>query len=285
MMSSSSHTYVFNPESPTEMARLLNQGRMLTHAMGGPFSGLSDTSSLHAILDLGCGPGEWVLDVAAALPQAKVKGVDISRIMVDYANASAQAQQLPNVSFDVMDISGPLNFADASFDLVNARALFAVLKRETWSAFLKECGRVLCPGGFLRLTEPIDVGQTSSAAVNRLGALCMQATTRAGYGFAPDGTFFGVTHLMAHWLQEEGYHHIRRQATTLDFSAHADNWANQYHNIEFLHYQLKPLIVKQGLITDVAFDRLQQQALADMQREDFFALGITLTVVGQKQGQ
>ncbi len=284
MESSPRNTYVFNPESPTEMARLINQDRMLTQSMGGPFSGISTTSSLRTILDLGCGPGGWVLDAATALPQAQVKGVDVSRIMVDYANASAQTQQLPNASFEVMDISDPFTFADAEFNLVNARALFGVLKRETWPAFLKECGRVLRPSGFLRLTEPLDVGQTSSAAVNRIGALCMQATTRAGYGFAPDGTFFGVTHLMTHWLQEHGYQHIRRLANTLDFSAHADNWANQYHNIEFLHYQLKPLIVKQGLITEVAFDRLQQQAMADMQREDFFALGITLTVIGQKQG-
>jgi ubiquinone/menaquinone biosynthesis C-methylase UbiE len=285
MESSSSHTYVFNPESPTEMARLLNQGRMLTQSMGGPFSGLSDTSSLHNILDLGCGPGEWVLDVAVALPQARVKGVDISRIMIDYANASAQTQQIPNASFRIMDISGPLDFPDASFDLVNARALFAVLKRDNWPAFLKECWRVLRPGGFLRLTEPLDVGHTSSAAVNQLGSLCTQAITRAGYGFAPDGTFFGVTHLMAHWLRVQGYQRIHTQANPLDFSAHADAWANQYHNIEVLYYQLKPLIVRLGLIADFAFDRLRQQALADMQREDFFALGFSLTVVGQKQGQ
>jgi ubiquinone/menaquinone biosynthesis C-methylase UbiE len=284
MESPSSHTYVFNPESPTEMARLINQDHMLTQSMGGPFSGLPDISSLHNILDLGCGSGGWVLDAASALPDAKVKGVDISHIMVDYANAHAQTQQLSNASFSIMDISKPLDFPDAGFDLVNARALFAVLKRETWPEFLKECWRVLRPGGLLRLTEPLDVGHTSSAAVNRLGVLCTQAISQNGYGFAPDGTFFGVAHLLAHWLQEQGYQHIHKQAHPLDFSAHADAWANQYHNIEVLYYQLKPLIVKQGLIADFAFDRLQQQALADMQREDFFALSFSLTVVGQKQG-
>jgi ubiquinone/menaquinone biosynthesis C-methylase UbiE len=282
MESVASHTYVFNPESPTEMARLINQDRILTQAMGGPFAGLSDTSSLHNILDLGCGPGGWVLDVASALPAAKVQGVDISRIMVDYANACAHTRQLPNASFGVMDISEPLDFPDAGFDLVNARTLFAVLKRESWPAFLKECWRVLRPGGFLRLTEPLDFGHTSSEAVNQIGALCTQAISQAGYGFAPDGTFFGFTHLMTHWLQEQGYQHIHRQANTLDFSAHTDAWAGQYHNIEVLCYQLKPLLVKMGLIAEVAFDRLQQQALADMQRENFFALGFSLTVVGQK---
>src|SRR3954447_12846638 len=94
MESPSSHTYVFNPESPTEMARLINQDHMLTQSMGGPFSGLPDISSLHNILDLGCGSGGWVLDAASALPDAKVKGVDISHIMVDYANAHAQTLQL-----------------------------------------------------------------------------------------------------------------------------------------------------------------------------------------------
>src|SRR6266571_3282033 len=93
------NTYVFDPESPTELARLINQDRIVTGAMGGPLSGLSDLSLLRNILDLGCGPGGWVLDVAFTLPDAEVEGFDISRAMVNYAHARAISQQLPNASF------------------------------------------------------------------------------------------------------------------------------------------------------------------------------------------
>jgi tRNA G46 methylase TrmB len=89
MMESSENTYVFDPESSEEMARLINQDRLLTRAMGGVFPGVSasDISNLHQVLDLGCGPGGWVLDVAFEYPQIEAAGIDISRMMVDYANA------------------------------------------------------------------------------------------------------------------------------------------------------------------------------------------------------
>src|SRR5713226_4502678 len=77
-----SNSYVFDPESPAEMARLINQGRQLTQAMGGLFVGMPDTSGLHNVLDVACGPGGWVLDVAFAHPEIEVAGIDISKTMI-----------------------------------------------------------------------------------------------------------------------------------------------------------------------------------------------------------
>src|SRR5438067_1324201 len=119
MEASSTNTYIFDPDSPTELARLIHQDRVITKAMGGPLSGIPDTAPLHNVLDLGCGPGGWVLDVAFALPDAEIEGVDASRAMVDYANARARTQQLRNASFGVMDITHPLEFPHHAFDLVN----------------------------------------------------------------------------------------------------------------------------------------------------------------------
>src|SRR5579884_1065663 len=92
------NSYFFDPESPEEMARLINLDRITTRAMGGPLSGLSneEVAGLHNVLDLGCGPGGWVLDVAFEHPDVEVAGVDISRTMVDYANARARSQELTN---------------------------------------------------------------------------------------------------------------------------------------------------------------------------------------------
>jgi ubiquinone/menaquinone biosynthesis C-methylase UbiE len=181
---SSVNTYIFDAESPTELARLINQDRVITQAMGGPLSGVPDTFPLHNILDLGCGPGGWVLDVAFDLPDAEIEGIDASRAMVDYANARARTQRLPNASFGVMDMTHPFEIPDHSFELVNARFLAAVLKREVWPSFLGECTRVLRPGGFLRLTEAVDFGATTSEAVNQLMELTRHALYQLGYGFS-----------------------------------------------------------------------------------------------------
>ena len=140
------NTYLLDTESPAEMARLINQERLLTQAMNGPLAGL-DPSTFQRLLDLGCGPGGWVLDVAFAYPGMEVAGVDISKTMIEYANARARSQQLSNTSFGLMDITKPLDFGDDSFDLVNTRFLFAALRRDAWPSFIAECMRILRPGG------------------------------------------------------------------------------------------------------------------------------------------
>ena len=285
MEASSNSTYVFDAESSIEIARLINQDRMMTQAMGGPLSGIADPASLENILDLGCGPGGWVLDVAFACPDANVEGVDISRPMVDYANARARTQQLPNASFGVMDITGPLEFPDATFDVVNARFLTVALKREVWLPFLKESTRVLRPGGLLRLTEVVDAGITSSAAVNQLMALFLQAFWQRGYAFSPDGRTVGMIHMLPSFLRELGYQQVRLLPHAVEYSAKTEAWADQFHNIEVTGIQVKVLLVEQELIKPEAFDQLYSQVLIDMQQDAFRGIQHFTTVLGKKPAE
>src|SRR5712692_3973935 len=144
--------YFIDAESAAETARLIDQDRHLTQAMGGPLAERSDVATMDSILDLGCGPGQWVRDLAFEHPQIEVTGIDISQIMIDYARAYARVQKLNNAVFKVMDITGPLDFPDNSFDLVNGRFI-AFLSPEKWPQLLGECLRVVRPGGTIRLTE------------------------------------------------------------------------------------------------------------------------------------
>jgi ubiquinone/menaquinone biosynthesis C-methylase UbiE len=146
---SNKHTYILDPESPTEMARLIHFDQVVTRAMRGPLAEQTPATiaSMQRLLDLACGPDGWVLDVAYDNPHIEVKGVDISKKMIDYAYARAGTQKLPNATFGIMDINLPLDYSDATFDLVNARFINGVLKRETWGAFIAECTRILRPGG------------------------------------------------------------------------------------------------------------------------------------------
>src|SRR6267378_4369088 len=101
------NTYFTNPENAAEMARLTRQARMLTQAMGGPLGEQKDLSHSYDILDLACGPGEWVLETAKHYPDKRVMGVDISRLMTDYARFQASERHINNVRFKTMDILQP----------------------------------------------------------------------------------------------------------------------------------------------------------------------------------
>src|SRR6266700_3158632 len=124
METASQNTYIFDPESAVELARLINQERVVTEAMGGALSGVPEPASLNNILDLACGAGGWGLDVAFVLPEAEVEGVDVSRKMVDYANTRARTQLLSNVSFGVMDITRTFEVPDQyCFPFSNGRSI------------------------------------------------------------------------------------------------------------------------------------------------------------------
>jgi SAM-dependent methyltransferase len=276
------NTYLLNTESPAEMARLINQERLLTQAMNGPLVGLPDPSTFHQVLDLGCGPGGWVLDVAFSFPDMDVAGVDISKTMIEYANARARSQQLSNTSFGIMDITKPLDFANDSFDLINVRFLFAALRREAWPPFIAECTRILRPGGILRVTEPIDIGVTSSPAYQRIMGLWYQASWQAGYGFSVDGKTLGVTHMLPTLLRQAGLHSIQFGAHVLEVSEGTDAWSDFYHNAEVGGQQARPFFVKMGVVTQEEIDDLYQQAFIEMRSEDFRGMWHYLSVWGSK---
>src|SRR5215831_21124942 len=91
------NVYISDPESGAEMARLIDQDRLITVGMGGLFPERSnDFSGIHRLLDGACGPGGWALEIAFQYPQIEVVGFDVSQAMIDYANARARIQGLEN---------------------------------------------------------------------------------------------------------------------------------------------------------------------------------------------
>src|SRR6266700_11824 len=281
METASQNTYIFDPESAVELARLINQERVVTEAMGGALSGVPEPASLNNILDLACGAGGWGLDVAFVLPEAEVEGVDVSRKMVDYANTRARTQLLSNVSFGVMDITRTFEVPDQSFDLVNARFLAAVLKREAWLPFLAECHRVLRPGGFLRLTEAADFGMTTSEAVNQLMELTRNTLYQLGYGFTSDHAL-GLLPVLLSFVKGQGYQHIHVLSHALDYSSKTEAWADTYHNIDIISQQMLPVFLKLNLLSEGMFQFFHQQAIIDLQSDSFCGLAHLTTIVGQK---
>ena len=80
--SSNENAYIIDAESASEMARLMHQDHLMTERMGGLFPAGIDPSQVHTVLDLACGPGSWVLDVAYEYPAIEIVGTDISNRMI-----------------------------------------------------------------------------------------------------------------------------------------------------------------------------------------------------------
>jgi len=274
--------YVVDAENAAEMARLMIQDRLLTTAMGGPFAEQKDLSSLHRILDIACGPGGWLMDVASHFSHIQGVGIDISQLMIAYATNLAHTQKLPNVRFVVMDATGPLDFPDASFDLVNGRILTGFLSTAGWGALLQECRRITRLGGILRLTEP-EFGFTNSAALDALTGLAAEALRRSGHSFSPHGRTFGTTPLLRFLLRQAGYGSIEQRASVVDYSAGTALYESNVQNLLVVYQLLQPFLVQTQVASLPEVQALYRQMEQEVQREDFCGLDYYLTVWGTKE--
>jgi SAM-dependent methyltransferase len=103
----------------------------------------SSVEQMGTLLDWGCGCGR-VLRHWSDLRQTRVRGCDINPKMVDWCNGN-----LPFVEATVNELSPPLPYADSTFDLVYAFSVMTHLSEDLQHAWMRECRRVLKPGGFL----------------------------------------------------------------------------------------------------------------------------------------
>jgi len=101
---------------------------------------------MDAILDWGCGCGR-VLRHWADLDSTRVCGCDINPKMVDWCR-----DNLPFAEVAVTGLTPPLPYADATFDLMYAFSVFTHLGEELQHEWMRECLRVLKPGGSLLMS-------------------------------------------------------------------------------------------------------------------------------------
>jgi ubiquinone/menaquinone biosynthesis C-methylase UbiE len=97
-----------------------------------------------SVLDLGCGSGQDLKQLARYTPQIeRLVGIDISQTAIDRAVAEFQGD--PRAEFVCGDLSKHLPFHDHTFDLAySVNTLECIPDKES---FLRECARVLKPQG------------------------------------------------------------------------------------------------------------------------------------------
>lgn len=278
-----SGAYILEAGGAAELARLMRQDVLITQGMGGIFPEQPDLTHVHSLLDLACGPGGWTLEVAYKYSDVKVVGVDINAETIAYANAQAAALQYSNVEFQVMDILKPLDFPDASFDLVNARYMIAFMRPEQWTALIKECLRVLRPGGILRFTE-FECGGANKPALEKTCAILTRTLSQAGYTFSPGGYYLGLLAVLPRLFRDAQLQNVRHMAHAIEYSADTEIRDSYYYNLASAFQSVTPFVVKHGIATEAEWTALYQQGVGEMYQEDFCGMWLLLTVWGHKPG-
>lgn len=98
------------------------------------------------VLDVGCGPGVWILEMANHYPNSTFMGVDIVSTYPEHIRPN-------NTKFCQANVIDRLPFEDNTFDFVYMRFMMFAFTSEDWKKAIKELIRVCKPSGFLEIME------------------------------------------------------------------------------------------------------------------------------------
>lgn len=106
------------------------------------------------VVDLACGPGTQLAQLARLNPDVRFIGIDLSEPMLQRARAHAAQLSLQNVEFQQSDISTLSEFDQASVDaVVSSMALHHLPTEQCLSHTFRTVNRILRSGGGIYLAD------------------------------------------------------------------------------------------------------------------------------------
>lgn len=273
-------TYVVQDSSnEEELIRLTIQDQLVTKSMGGVLPEQPDPTIFRRVLDVGCGPGGWLIATAQAYPSiTQLIGVDVSARAVAYARKQAEEQQVSDrVEFHSMDALRMLEFPSYYFDLINQRSAVSFLRTWDWSKLLNEEKRVLCPGGTIRLTEPDVMPDSNSPALRRFIDLMLEAFHQSGHLYSTDRR--SVSDNLPELLDRYGLQNVQTRDYTLEYRAGTPEGQLVFENTKLVLRTSLPFLRKWTRVPN-DYEENCQRTLEEMQQPDFVMTWHIRTVWG-----
>ncbi|HCI80749.1 MAG TPA: hypothetical protein DHW02_13780 [Ktedonobacter sp.] len=272
-------TYIVqNRSDERELKRLTIQDDMITREMGGVLPEQSDVTGIRRILDIACGTGGWLIEVAKTYPEMKdLQGIDISRRMIEYARSRAETAQMSDrVNFRDMDALQMLEYPDNYFDMVNMRFSIGFIRTWEWGKMLTEMRRVTRPKGIVRITEG-NISTSNSDALTQLYSMFSCAFEKAGHLFSPEQTSLGDN--LPRLFKQYGLQNVQTRTYDIQYLAGTPTGQDYCDDMTHMFKTAQPFIQKWGC-AGKDYETVYQQMLNDIQQPDFHATWQVITIWG-----
>jgi ubiquinone/menaquinone biosynthesis C-methylase UbiE len=215
------------------------QHYLVRHALQGNY--LAPIAQPERILDIGCGTGRWLAEMAREFPQAELIGMDPS------LPAKETATFPSNCRFLASDALDALSFENATFDFTHQRFRLFAVPLPQWQSLIHELARVTRRGGWMELTEINPFLQHMGPNTERVMQLIMQAASARGLDPA-------IAQRLSTLLGRAG---LKRVGTSIQL-APVGNWGGHpgalaLAVIRSIAREMQPLVIEQALATPEEF--------------------------------
>ncbi|KAJ3123677.1 hypothetical protein HK098_001709 [Nowakowskiella sp. JEL0407] len=202
------------------------------------------------LLDVGCGSAAWTRDVAYSYPLSHVWGVDMAK------NAFDGVDMLPNMTLVEGNVLERLPFEDNTFDGVYMRLMIVALTTNQWVTAIKECMRVLKPGGYLELTEP------DMDAMN-VGPNYWKVYQGSSEAMISRGFDVKIASKLHKYMTDAGLKIVKEKTCSFPIG-----WGGQVGDLHLANFQqtalaLKPFLIKAFAVTTEEYDKMLMDAVAE----------------------
>lgn len=262
------------PIDPIEGQRLDFQHAVLRQLLHGNY--VAPVPRPDAILDVGCGTGRWVRDMARDFPQANVVGLDILPPPGPMAGGEPITSSLvpENALYVQGNCLAGLPFASATFDFVHQRVMAWAIPRPQWAFVLRELVRVTRPRGWIELVE-MDLPDAVTPASRAVAEWVNRLVARVQVD--PD-----IGPLLEDSLHQAGVAQVQTEVVPVTLGAQGGQLGATFAtNVLALLQGIRDPLVGRALTTVAEFELTLEQL-----RQDIETIPLTqrwYAVVGQKQ--
>jgi ubiquinone/menaquinone biosynthesis C-methylase UbiE len=273
-------SYTILAENVDEIVRQNRQASVLNYLLGLHPKAIRLQKPTH-ILDVACGTGLWVLEMAKANPHTQVIGFDSSLPIVEYACALAREQNILNAMFLHADAREVLRFQDTLFDLVHIRFCTGFMTSLTWPCFLNECHRITKPGGWCLNTE-LDLQFYDCPHASTFWKWYTDALYAAGQTFAPGGLAESFFPFQEALFAEAGFVDIRKHQVTINFSSGMPNHSRLMRIMYDGFYQVRDFLTRTGVARGEEVEENLRHLLTEAESSSFRCIGCWQHVWGRR---